>query len=160
MTMRRRARRWYTVLRESQALGTNNQISFSILGNVPQANKESATVVRMLTNVHLRGDTVGAVKTIDYGVTWVDTEAVVSGSLPDVDQENDRQDWLMRERMVNVTAALTDEQQVTRERLDIRTKRVWRSEEDQLMLIFDSDNLTSGGVFVTFSTRVLILLPP
>ena len=109
--------------------------------------------------IWIANDTVLNPKTMDWGIVLLSTEAVVAGSIPDVDDEDERVDWMGRGRLHVTTDILNSSTSLAHTSRDLRAQRVIRDEFQQLSIIMDVDTNGTGGLFVTFITRVLLKMP-
>ncbi len=120
---------------------------------------KGATVTRMLIDYRLEAAAVAQHVRFFWGITIVDQSAVIGDAMPDPEDLSDRTDWLVRGRLQTIQASLSDSSQWDTTRLDIRTQRILRSEEDVLLV---RGNNNSGGAFVlnhSFFIRVLMRMP-
>jgi len=158
--MANRTVKWFTTLRTDQVLASGLQTTFDLLAGVAVANRKGSTVTRFLLDIWMTPDTINSRKAIDFGTVWVDSDAVVAGAFPDADVETEKVDWLMRSRMVvlgpNAGSIFL---QPPMRSYDIRSQRICRADNDELRLICDINAITTGGVFITFISRVLLRLP-
>jgi len=155
-----RAVKWFTTIRQAQALVDGGQITFDLLSALSQANAKGSTVTRMIMDLVTRADTLSSTKATDFGVVWMHADAVAAGAFPDADDEGERVDWLVRGQMITEPPALGSEfGGAGRKSMDLRTQRICRADDDQLRLIFDDPGLGSGGVFVDLMVRTLVKLP-
>ncbi len=151
--------KWFTTLRISQALADNSQLNFNLLSDMSATQFAGSTVTRTLMEFWILNDVVANQKVMDWGIVYMDGEAVSAGAFPDVDDEDERVDWLGRGRMVAITDVLNKPDSLVHRTYDLRSQRVNRSELDSLQLILNSDVAGSGGLFVTFIVRVLMRMP-
>jgi len=158
MTSQRRPTKWFTTLRQHQALADNSQITFDLLADMSFAIRENSTVTRIIAKVWAENDTSDNPKVLDWGIVFVDADAVVAGAFPDADDEDERVDWLVRDRLFCVLGTQT-RGGAGHSALDLRAQRKYRSELDQLRVIFDLDLNGTGGVFISFIFRVLMKTP-
>ena len=154
-----RAKQWITSLRNNQALVPGVGIEFDIAADLAAGNRKGATVQRVLLELWTRNDTINSVQHMDFGIMWVDTDAVVAGGFPDPNNETEQADWLVRGRMVNVTPVLNEQSPLNHRTYDLHSQRMCRAENDQLMLILQTSASAGGGLFVSLFSRVLILKP-
>jgi len=155
-----RTLKWFTTLRISQALVDNAQLNFDLLSDMSATQMARSTVTRLLIDFWIRNDLINNQKVMDWGILFMDQEAVSAGAFPDVDDEDERVDWMARGRMVAMTQAIGDSTAIVHKTLDLRAKRICRSELESLQLILDNDVNGTGGLFVTFSIRTLMMMPP
>jgi len=154
-----RTLKWFTALGNDAAIASAGQGTFNLLSAVDQANLKGSTVTRILFKAWGVPDLAGARKSIDMGITWLDTDAVVAGAFPDVDVAAERVDWLYRSRMFTQGETSVVQGMVATEVADIRSQRICRADLDQLTLIVDVNSITGGGIFLTFIARILLRLP-
>ncbi len=154
---RGRLLKWFTTLRQLQALADNSQVTFDLLTDLSASQTQGSTITRILIEMWAVNDQAGNAKALDWGMVLISGEAASAGAFPDADDEDERVDWLGRGRMHCLTAVL-NENTAHMER-DLRAQRVIRDEFQQLRLIMDLDLNGTGGVFVTFITRVLLRMP-
>ena len=155
----RRLVKWFTTLRQLQALADNSQLTFDLLTDLAASQTQGSTITRILMSIWIRNDVVSNEKTMDWGIVLVDGEAAVAGAFPDADVEDERVDWMGRGRMHAYTSSLFVVQPHTMMERDLGASRVIRNEFQQLRLILNSDTNGTGGLFVTFITRVLVRMP-
>ena len=155
----RRQLKWFTTLRNLQALADNSQLTFDLLTDLSASLTQGATIQRMLVDIWLRNDTIQNEKTMDWGIVLVDGEAASAGIFPDADDEDERVPWLGRGRMHVFCNVFFEANPNSYMHRDLRAQRIMRDEFKQLRLICDLDTNGAGGVFVTFSTRVLVMMP-
>jgi len=153
--------KWFTTLRNNQALADGLALDFPLLADAQQANRRGSTVTRIIIDQWVRNDVQQTFKIADFGIVWAHSQAVATtAALPDPGLEDDRADWLVRFRMVNQMDATTSgTQQIAHKMMDIRSQRICRSDEDELTYIMKDSGSGNGGLFVTFSIRVLLKLP-
>jgi len=154
-----RTLKWFTRLQTLVALADNAQLTFNLLNDMSVADMEGSTVTRMLMEIWIRNDVAGNQKTMDWGILWVDEDAVAAGAVPDADDEDERADWIGRGRMSAVTDVLLKPDALFHAAYDLRSQRICRTEQDQLTLILDMDSNGAGGVFVSFIVRTLMRMP-
>jgi len=156
---RQRLLKWFTTLRQLQALADNSQITFDLLTDLAASQTEGATITRILIEMWVRNDIVLEDKTMDWGIVLVAGAAASAGGFPDADIEDERVDWLGRGRMHAITTVIGDGASLGHMERDLRAQRVIRDEFEQLRLILDVDANGTGGLFVTFITRILVRMP-
>ena len=158
-----RARQWITTLRNNQALIPGVGIEFDLAADLTAGNRKGATIQRTLLELWVRNDTVNSVHHVDFGrcdwFMWIDADAAAAGGFPDPNNETEQADWLMRGRMMVVTEAINLLTPLNHRMYDLRSQRICRAENDQLMLILQTSALAGGGIFVSFLSRVLLLKP-
>ena len=155
---RGRLLKWFTTLRNLQALADNSQLSFDLLDDLSASQTEGSTITRMLVEFWIQNDTINNPKTMDWGIVLLGGESVTAGAFPDADVEDERVDWIARGRMHAFTNGLhtIPAQHVER---DLRAQRIIRDEFQKLTLVLNSDTNGAGGLFVTFIIRVLLRMP-
>jgi len=151
--------KWFTTLKNGQALSDNSQITFDLLADLSVSQTEKATITRILLEFYLRNDTVQNDKVMDWGIVLLAGEAVSAGAFPDADDEDERVDWLGRGRIVNTTDLLFRPENMRFRAYDLRAQRIIRDEFQQLRLILDVDSNGTGGLFVNVFCRVLLRMP-
>ena len=121
-------------------------------------NIKGATITRIIVDVGLRAESVAQLVRMFWGILIVSAEARIGLTLPDADDMSDRHDWLVRGRLFTIQDSLSDSSQWAWARLDLRAQRIMRSEEDELVIIFDagSDGFTMER---TAFVRTLVRLP-
>ena len=155
-----RAVKWFTTLGNRQALASGSQNDFNLLAAVSQANMKGSTVTRMIVDMWVDADTASSHKIMDFGILWLDGDAVAANVLPDTDVETERADYILRSRMVlSAHNVNTEVREGAFRHYDIRAQRICRADTDQLTLVVDLDSGTTGGLFLDFMIRVLIRLP-
>ena len=155
-----RALKWFTTLRQHQALADNAQITFDLLADASVGNADGSTVTRIIAKIWAFNDTSGNPKVLDWGIVFVDNDAAAAGAYPDADDEDERVDWMVRDRLFCYTAPEAGVQVIAaHSALDLRAQRIRRTESDKLTLIMDMDLNGTGGVFVSFIVRVLMRMP-
>jgi len=116
---------------------------------------KDATVTRLIVDIKLRADAVGQIVRLWWGIVIVSTEARQASALPDADDMSDRHDWLVRGRLDTIQLSLSDSSQWASRSYDLRTQRVLRSEESELVLVVDAG---SDGFTMNWSTFVRTLI--
>ena len=114
-------------------------------------------MTRTIVDLTCRANSVSQVVEMFYGIVVVNADARAAGSFPEADDMSDRPDWLVRGRMTTVTDSLFDSSQWHRVRLDLRSQRVLRSEEDELHVVID--NATANDLSWSAFVRVLMKMP-
>ena len=160
MAGKARTLKWFTTLRTLVAIADNEQETFDLLADMSVADMEGSTVTRMILEMWVENDVTSNPKTMDMGILWVNNDAFQVEAFPDADDEDERADWIWRGRMHSVTnnVGLSANAGGYMYR-DLRAKRICRSEMDHLTLICDMDGNGTGGMFLTFMTRVLMQMP-
>ena len=143
MTTRRGASRpleWYTKDQSFTAIASAAQSADTLYSAAGEGVSfiKGATVTRMIIDVFLRAGSVAQLCRLFWGITIVSAEATAASAFPDVDDLTDRHDWLVRGRLMTIQDSLSDSSQWDRVHLDLRTQRVIRSEESELMFIVDA----------------------
>ena len=155
-----RALKWFTTLGNEQALVSGGQIAIPLLAGLAPANAKGSTVTRFILDIWMRTDVVGARKIVDFGALWFPTDAIDANAFPTMDAEAARYDFVLRSRMYETSMSTDlDGFPPTMRSYDIRSQRICRAELDQFILVLDNNAITTGGVFVTFISRVLVRLP-
>ena len=155
-----RTLKWFTTLRNDQALTDGAQIEIDLLADLDVANRKGSTVTRLIIDQWIRNDTQQTFKICDTGILWLNGDAFTAGAVPDPGDESDRADWMVRFRMTNQMDATTSgSQQIEDKHLDLRAQRICRAERDQLIWVCEDSGSGTGGLFVTFAIRVLLRLP-
>ena len=154
-----RTLKWFTALRSHQALASAGQTSFPLLAGLPVETAKGATITRMILDMWVLPDTINVVKVMDYGVVFINEDAVAAAAFPETDNEGERPDYIHRGRVFIAANALNLPNPAGIVHKDLRAQRICRSEEDDLRLICDLDSVAAGGVFITFMSRILIRLP-
>ena len=156
---RQRQLKWFTTLRILQALADNSQLTFDLLTDLAASQTADSTITRMLVEMWIGNDTTNNAKTMDWGIVLLAGEAVSAGAFPEADDEDERVDWLARGRMHAITNNISVMPNFAHIERDLRAQRRIRDEFQKLTLILDVDANGSGGLFVTFITRVLLRMP-
>ena len=155
-----RAMKWFTTLRDQQALPDAGQVNFNLSASIGQSNIKGSTITRLIIDLWTAADTLGATKITDWGIAILNTDAVVAGAFPDADNENEKIDWLVRGRLVTEPPRTGSEfGQHGRQTLDIRSARIIRAEDTQVHLVADDPGAGGGGVFLSLMVRMLLKLP-
>ncbi len=158
MVMRRKTQ-WYTtqtVFQDLAAAGQTNQLLFSAASSVTGAAK-GHTVTRIIVDVGMRSNAVNQNNFMTWGIVTVNADARAAGAFPDSDELTERAGWLVRGRLLNIMDTLNESSQWTGVKLDLRSQRVIRNEDEELHLIVDN-----AGSFVfewTAFMRVLMKEP-
>ncbi len=160
MPQHERRLQWYTKNQDFAAIGSASQANMRMYSAIDEGRGDikGATVTRMIIDIGLRSPTVAQLTRLFWGIVIVDTEARIAGGLPDADDMSDRHDWLIRGRLFNIQSDLSDSSQWTMRHYDIKTQRILRSEEHELLLVIDagSDGFTMEW---TAFTRALMRMP-
>jgi len=158
-----RALKWYTKHFTDVALASGLAIQQELLGAVDQANQKGSTVTRLIIDVWGQCDTENTRKRVDMGILWVDGDAFTAGAFPDPEIDTERADWLWRatEQYIGTSGSSGGVFSVGPQRRswDIRSQRICRADTDMLMMLFKTNAVTTGGIFVTGAIRTLLRLP-
>ncbi len=151
---------WFTTRNNGQTLASDAQGGFGLYnaGAVGARFIKGATVTRMLIDLRLRAESVAQLVEVAYGIVVMNSDAVAAGGFPDADDLSDRADWLVRGRLQTIQASLSDSSQWDRVRLDIRTQRILRSEEDEVRMVFDA-NSSGFTLVIDAYVRLLMRMP-
>ena len=106
--------------------------------------KKGATVRRLIVDFHLISDTVSAIADTDFGLAFIEDDALSAAALPDVDVETQRAGWLFRgqKRSIGLTANQGDGIPGYYQ-ADMKLARRYGSQGETLVLI--ADQQSSGG---------------
>ena len=156
---RGRVLKWFTTLRNLQAIADNSFQTFNLLEDMSVADEEGSTVTRILLEMWAYNDTANNAKTMDWGIVFVNSDAVAVSAFPDADDEDERVDWLGRGRLFVITDTLNKGEAVSHAMYDLRAQRIHRVENEQLRLVCDLDLNGTGGIWLTFIARVLMRMP-
>ncbi len=149
--------KWFQKKDDSVVLASGNQDgNNNLLADMSDLERKDATITRVILRIHVRPDTVAQFTNTSYGLTLVNADAAGAGVFPEADDDNDRVDWLLRDRTAQVSANLSDMTQQWHAMYDLRAQRVIRSAESSLFLIFDHGS--GGGVVAAWYSRVLVKL--
>ena len=151
-----RSLKWFTTLQGHQALASGGQTSFELLAGLEKGDAKGATITRIIFDMWLLPDTINVVKLMDYGMMFLNEDAVTAGGFPDIDIESERVDFVYRGRAMACANALNLPNPAGIVHKDLRAQRICRSEEDQFRLVCDLDAVAVGGVFISFISRILI----
>ena len=154
-----RATRWLTTIDQNQAIVDGGSDNYTLLGSNLNEIKGS-TITRIIMNMNCRSDTLGVQKFLYWGLAIVTADALSAGGLPDPNVESDAFDWLGRGVLITGAVKLPTEfgPDVT-EKLDLRSQRLFRSEDVTLQLIVADSGSGAGGQFFSHLTRCLVKLP-
>jgi len=156
----RRGREWFPKKVTLGAIPASGQLSEILDTGLPSANKKDATIVRMLIDLSaVAFQSVQSVR-LAMGISIMNADAHAAGALPDPGKQDvEDADWLWH---LPQSHFQTNSVSAPRQRdyvLDIRSKRVYNSQADILVLVVD--NLDPVNTLdVIGSTRVLVLDPP
>jgi hypothetical protein len=136
--------------------GQTNLLLYNAIGQGARFVK-GATVTRMIIDLRMRANAVAQTVILFWGIVVVNADARAAGAFPEADDLTDRADWLIRGKMQTIQASLSDSSQWDTVKLDIKSQRVLRAEEDELHLILDSRgaNVLEWTAFI----RVLMRMP-
>ena len=157
MVMRRKTQ-WYTTRLVDFSLIAGAQdalILFDQLSAVGDIVK-GCTVTRMLVDLWMKPASVAQVNTALWGITTVNSDARAAGALPEADDLAERAGWLVRGELYSIANALT-RSEFAHTQMDLRSQRVLRNDEEELILIID--NAGSFTMVWHAFVRVLIKLP-
>ena len=160
MTSRnRRPFEWYETAATMTSLGANAQTHAVIRSAIDQgaANLRGSTVTRLVGWVALKASTLTVLAELAFGIIIVNADARIAAALPDPNDPSDRANWMYRDRLLCQSGNLSDSSQWDRIRFDIRSQRIMRSEEDELVIIFNAGPLNNPDF--AFNIRSLIKLP-
>ncbi len=115
---------------------------------------KGATVTRMLVDIIVRSDSVAQDNRLFWGITIVNADARAAGAFPEAADFSDRPGWLGRGLINNKQSDLSDSSQWSREKLDLRSQRILRNEEDELQLILEN----GGSNILEFTAYVRTLM--
>ncbi len=154
-----RPMKWFTRSFRHTALASAGQARIELLSPLPVGDVKNSTVTRLIVHLEGLGDTVNTVKVASWGITFVNDDAAVAVAYPDVDDETERVDWLVRGQLVIPSGADLRDRPLPSVHYDGRSARVCRAEKDRLFLLVDLDSTDTGGVFLHGVVRVLVRLP-
>ena len=157
-TRSRRPLQWYDTELEFATLAVGGQTNLLLYNAVSLGarNIKGATVTRMLLDFDLRSDSLAQLNRLRWGIVMMNADARAAGAFPDPGDPSDRAGWLARGRMNNMMTSQDASQWTTRHH-DLRSQRIFHTEEDELHLILDNN----GGFILSFSAyiRLLVRLP-
>ena len=143
-------------------MASGGQVRIPMLPLLAVGNRKGATVTRLLLEMSWIADADSARKVMNWGITYVNSDAVVALAFPDPSSTLDTPDWIARGQqfaVANSAIASSPGYNVTRKSLDLRSQRICRAEDDELYFIIDTDAITAGGVFFNHMFRTLVRLP-
>ncbi len=151
-----RVLKWFTTLQHDVLVLNGAQFDDNLLEDMSVADQEGATVTRILLEMWIHPSSVDNPVAFDWGIVFVNIDAVTAGAFPDADDEDERADWLGRGRLVAITSVANDGAGLVHSTYDLRAQRRFRTETDKLMLIGDD---TGGNLRLSFMSRVLMRMP-
>ncbi len=159
-TRNRRVLQWFTSNQNNTALLSDTQQNLLLYNAIVQGPRfiKGATVTRILLDLVIEADSVAQRNTMFWGIAVVNADARAAGAFPEADDVSDRAGWLGRGKLEVEQASLADSSQWGRTKLDLRSQRVLRNEEEELHLIIDA---AATGFTLNWSAyvRVLMRLP-
>ena len=155
-----RPMQWFTRVQRPVVQLTGSQGDFILYNSLSlsAAATKGATVTRLIIDLIFRAESLAQFNEVAWGITTVNADASAAGALPDSDDDTDRAGWLVRGREYNIQDSLSDASQWTRVKMDIRSQRVLRSEQDELHLIVNN-HATGFSVIWSAFIRTLMKLP-
>ena len=156
MTTRRRRTQWYETIFSSTVLGADAQAGHDLLSNMATGQRQGATVTRMIIDIHMYPTALTTQQGLFYGIAIMGAEALAAGAFPEADVPEET-DWLVHGHLTMKSANLSDGTQSDRARLDIRSQRIMRAQQDRLILVYDNE--TGTPVDRSHFIRVLMRLP-
>ena len=153
----RRTTKWHTIINPDTSLTAGSQVGLDLSAGLEQANRRGSTVVRLILDLHLRPGTLSHLYSLSWGVIVMNLDAVAASAFSDPEAEGDDADWLIRGRSVFESSNLSDSTQWGRVTHDVRSARVMRSAQSQLVLVMHNGG-PSTMTHLVF-TRALFMLP-
>ena len=154
-----RVKQWFSTQQSFVTLAGNAQDDLALYNAVIHGPRfiKGATVERMIIKMLLRSPVTTQDNTLFWGIVVVNSDARAALAFPEADDMSDRPGWLVRDTLENSMSNLSDAAQWSQTKMDIRTGRILRNEEDELSLVVDngSANALQWAIFI----RVLMLLP-
>jgi len=155
----RRATQWFSTNQAFLSLAAGAITNVTLFGAGIQGARfiKGSTVTRMIVNIDYRADAVSQDNRVFWGIAVVNADARAANVFPQPADMSDRAGWLVRGRENVMANSRFDVTQFSRVRLDLRSQRVLRNEEEELQLIYENNgtNLFSTSVFI----RLLIKWP-
>ena len=152
----RRPTQWYESIQQDVALNAGQQAHTDLLSNIATGNRQGSTVTRMILDIQMRPGAITVTHEIYVGIAVLNADAVGASAFPDADSVDDT-DWLFHARLISNSSNVSDGTQGDRIRMDIRSQRVLRAQQDRLILV--RDNLIGAVTTYNHFIRVLMKHP-
>ena len=148
----KRALFWISVHSPLNDLAGNTQTNQLLYSSVTYGGiaTKGATVTRTILDLTFRPESLAQLNSMFYGITVVNADARAVGAFPDPQDLGDRVGWLVRGHEDVISSNLSDNSQLAKVRLDIRSQRILRNIEDELHLIMHNDtgSICQWGSFI------------
>ena len=156
-----RPMQWYTSTQGFSTIadGATTSLLLYNAATLGTRNIKGATMTRLIIDLTIRADSVAQLAVVFWGIVVMNADAAAAAAFPDPEDMSDRAGWMVRGKSQTIQASLSDASQWDRRRMDIRSQRVLRTEEDELRLIVH--NSSGSGVVAQWGPfiRVLARLP-
>jgi len=141
----RRGMQWYTHVAPgfaTLAAGAQTNLPLYTTADVTAVAIKGSTVTRTILDIRVGGDSVAQRVFFDWGLVVINGDAAAAGVFPDPQDLSDRPGWLGRGQLTTIQGSLSDSTQEEHLKLDLRSQRVLRAEEDQYHLIVHNSGVT------------------
>ena len=138
----RRATEWFTTEQNTFIdLAAGAQVGLALFSAVSAGARfiKGTTVTRMIIAIDMRPNVTAQDNYCSWGITTVNQDAATANAYPEADDTSDRAGWMVRGNEYVGANSLFDGAQFAKVRLDIRSQRVLRDEEQTLQLILDNN---------------------
>ena len=161
VTRNKRGLQWFTSVLSMGALSDSGQTNLPLytVANVSAQFIKGSTVTRTLVDIRIAANSVAQRVILFCGLVVINADAASAGVFPDPGDSSDRAGWLGRWRMETIQDSLSDSSQEDHVKLDLRSQRILRAEEDEYHLIVQ--NLSGSSFVLNWEAyvRALIRLP-
>ena len=156
----RRGLQWYTSQNTAfstlSAAGQSN-LPLYTTADVTATAMKGSTVTRTLVDITIAANAVAQRVALAWGLAVINGDAANAGVFPDPEDLSDRPGWLARGLIQTIQASLSDSSQEKQIRVDLRSQRILRAEEDEYHLIFT--NVGVNTLKLSTYIRALIKYP-
>ena len=150
----RRASEWFTTI-VNETIESTDQELIDVGALVLNDEKKGMTIVRALVDLTLVLVAAGTGGNLAMGLLMVGTEALAALAVPDADQAADK-GWMWRTQQVVSSSLANDRSQHVRIVQDLKSRRRFRSDDDEVILVFNAGTL-SGAINIDGTIRLLAL---
>lgn len=157
---RRRETEWFALDRVPfQSLTGNSQTNETLFNATAVGARfvKGTTMTRMLIDIAIKPNSISQQVALAWGIVTMNADARAAGAFPDAEDVSDRAGWMMRGRLVTISANLSEASQWDRRTYDIRSQRVLRDEEQELQLVLN--NITANDLSWSVYIRLLVKWP-
>ena len=117
------------------------------------------TLVRTLINLSFNNATAGTGSTCDQGIVMVENDALAALALPEPADPTEDPGWVWRNRLIVSSSLANDSSQFVIVKEDIRSRRKFPGDDNELVLILRVGGLGGGPINTTGWVRTLWMLP-